>query len=527
MVERTRVRVYLQQKHIDCRSVRLILPLKMPSPISFGMFELLLLFSVVRANRNPPNWIYAVESANIDSGIHCEGDYPPHPPQVLLPWENVFYGHLEHGVYRSLAHICLSITYGGQPQNLGGTCSPTATDPFSISFLPDQLFHDLGTILYCKTKCWCTGGSGRPVRPASGYGQRGEIPTRNSFYRHFREFNSIVPMTELVQIALNKFADLEFLEDVHYLPARIQLVHLAGLASEQLVCDEAPIPLVNFPLSSILYATLLEFCAASMYGGSQIGNMGGFCSRTAFFGSIWNQDEDLTHPVLIGDHLAKAYCFAKCYCVGTLPPPPIRTIPFARRFMVDTSGVDVKIYDMRSPSEGDLSITILTQASGGEGSTQGSTQATVNLTAACDGQDSIFCNSARPKDQQAISINTRSRPLSSHTRNAKPRGGLCRGSCSDGVACGMGCSCTVDLSVEDLHQHGQNPLFPAAICLAISITTAIGSKGLGGGRRRSLGSDQQQMACVCNATYVSFGCCGSQTGIIWESREDKLGELKV
>lgn len=37
----------------------------------------------------------------------------------------------------------------------------------------------------------------------------------------------------------------------------------------------------------------------------------------------------------------------------------------------------------------------------------------------------------------------------------------------------------------------------------------------------------ERVACPCNATYVSYGCCGSETGIVWETPDKKLGELKA
>ena len=36
-----------------------------------------------------------------------------------------------------------------------------------------------------------------------------------------------------------------------------------------------------------------------------------------------------------------------------------------------------------------------------------------------------------------------------------------------------------------------------------------------------------RVACPCNATYVSYGCCESRTGIVWETPDKKLGELKA
>ena len=36
------------------------------------------------------------------------------------------------------------------------------------------------------------------------------------------------------------------------------------------------------------------------------------------------------------------------------------------------------------------------------------------------------------------------------------------------------------------------------------------------------GTSGELVACICNSTYISYGCCGSQTGIIWEPQELNL-----
>ncbi|KAI9669525.1 MAG: hypothetical protein M1817_004644 [Caeruleum heppii] len=36
-----------------------------------------------------------------------------------------------------------------------------------------------------------------------------------------------------------------------------------------------------------------------------------------------------------------------------------------------------------------------------------------------------------------------------------------------------------------------------------------------------------QVACPCNASYVSHSCCGSSTGVVWEGSSARLGQLKL
>lgn len=51
------------------------------------------------------------------------------------------------------------------------------------------------------------------------------------------------------------------------------------------------------------------------------------------------------------------------------------------------------------------------------------------------------------------------------------------------------------------------------------------SGGLGG--RDLADGSSQDLACACNATYVSTKCCWADDGLVWESELAKLGEIRV
>ena len=496
----------------------------MPSPVVFAILGLLLpSFSIVLANRNPPGWIYAVDIVGAHQGVHCAGDFPPHTPQMLTPW-----GNQRYATYNNLAHICLSTIYLGRTLNLGGICSTTATDPYSLSFLPDNMQLSVECNLYCKTKCWCTGGESGFTRSASQYGRGQELPIRHTYFTYNRLSNSITPITQISELINRHFAHIQLLESFPFVPYKILQVHLSGLESERVACSDWPMPQLEPPLNAVAYTSLLEFCAASIYGGSQIGNMGGYCKQDPVFGRIWSQDEDLAHPTLVGKYPFLVFCFALCQCADSPTPNVMRALPFAPGLAVDVRQDVIYIHDLNRPLGHPEVFSFQVQQSDDDGSpTTHGTQSMINLNAVCDGQDSDMCTNAVSKNRKSISLEMRSDPLPILSQVYRPHRSSCRGTCSGQIMCRAGCSCAVDLPEEDLHQLGQDPVFPSAICLAISVITAINSNGVRGIGGRDLASDQQQMACVCNSTYVSFGCCGIPTGMIWESGKNKLGELEI
>jgi hypothetical protein len=97
----------------------------------------------------------------------------------------------------------------------------------------------------------------------------------------------------------------------------------------------------------------------------------------------------------------------------------------------------------------------------------------------------------------------------------------CHGWCSS--PCGSECSCALIGSIE-AGRGGDDPVYPSTMgrCVAIASLFAAGS-WLG---KRGDG-EEGVLGCVCNASYVSFRCCGSEDGVVWEDSLYKLGRLEL
>ena len=92
----------------------------------------------------------------------------------------------------------------------------------------------------------------------------------------------------------------------------------------------------------------------------------------------------------------------------------------------------------------------------------------------------------------------------------------CQGSCNG--PCGAQCSCSV-VGGKEAGWNGEDPVFPLTMvrCMENAIS------GSWFGKR----DDEDVLGCVCNASYVSLGCCGSLDGVVWEDSEQKLGTLDL
>ena len=75
--------------------------------------------------------------------------------------------------------------------------------------------------------------------------------------------------------------------------------------------------------------------------------------------------------------------------------------------------------------------------------------------------------------------------------------------CTAGGA--KGCLCSTQ---SEQYQPGKGMVMFVAACVV-----SLGGKRDGG------------RPCPCNGTYVSYGCCGVEDGMVWEGAEFKLGEL--
>ena len=87
------------------------------------------------------------------------------------------------------------------------------------------------------------------------------------------------------------------------------------------------------------------------------------------------------------------------------------------------------------------------------------------------------------------------------------------------------CFCAVP-GPRDAKNLGLDPIFPPAVCLILNAAVAAINSGLTGKREVDqaalyVDGEGHPARCLCNATYISPACCGSQHGMI---HEDMFGK---
>ncbi|KAI9889608.1 MAG: hypothetical protein M1814_005115 [Vezdaea aestivalis] len=93
-------------------------------------------------------------------------------------------------------------------------------------------------------------------------------------------------------------------------------VLVTGLADNRIVCEGGVPPFTFVAGQDLYYTDLLAVCAGSIYGGNNLGNLGGSCGRTASGGYLLTFSSVLRHPEAEGPYasLLKLYCATKCKC---------------------------------------------------------------------------------------------------------------------------------------------------------------------------------------------------------------------
>lgn len=94
--------------------------------------------------------------------------------------------------------------------------------------------------------------------------------------------------------------------------------------------------------------------------------------------------------------------------------------------------------------------------------------------------------------------------------------------CHSPAGCGTDingpCKC-VEPDARTARKYGLDPTFPPAICLMI-MSLSVGSSIVGGKRslpqppQLTLDGEGKPWRCLCNATYVSAGCCTAPDGLL-------------
>jgi hypothetical protein len=108
-------------------------------------------------------------------------------------------------------------------------------------------------------------------------------------------------------------------------------------------------------------------------------------------------------------------------------------------------------------------------------------------------------------------------------------GQTCDGPAADqcsGAATDSDCTCRL-LGLPVARLLGFDPVGTAGYCIEMLVLQALlqsasTSRNL---PKRDLVEMEGDWPCLCNTSYVSKGCCGSQDGIIWEDSRLKMGTL--
>ncbi|KAI9679214.1 MAG: hypothetical protein M1817_005233 [Caeruleum heppii] len=321
------------------------------------------------------------------------------------------------------------------------------------------------------------------------------------------------------------------------------------------------------------WRTLKELCAVQLAGGEGEANAGGYCHRFPQGGSaVAFTDEmtprlDWTWTYLRVPMAVRSYCFAHCRCATQSPRPLLASIanvwPLLHNVNVVTKkakglglngGIDVEIRGADGAVTRTLPIVPAADQAGAE-----------IVVGTCGPDKKRFCDEpwpssilgptprGPPQKPSATSIPTGVNPPADPKKDAQPQ--QCdvkddKQTCS----CGGGCSSISDCSWQ---------AFGHCKCVASSTKTSGGvsrylgrcaqivtgwDAGLRKVRRRDAAETRptdsllmanvtfdggtvglmdvatlQRVPCPCNASYVSFACCASEDGVVYEEREKRLG----
>jgi hypothetical protein len=231
----------------------------------------------------------------------------------------------------------------------------------------------------------------------------------------------------------------------------------------------------------------------------------------------------------------QAYCRSICRC-GDQPDPTSPQYPPAV-YLNDWPGLDVLV---TFPNEGVLvhmksktnpSVTTAAWTSvvvPGHVSSARHGNQDPTVAAFCGESGCRFTTNTAWIEHRGIS-RLPGNPEFTAVRDTTSQSSTCGGKCTNFQDCAddvtIPCRCKVHPEAHELLKSGFNPryLSPVAVCLGATFMAAgLSFKSRLGLKRRDLDLSD---GCPCNSTYVSYACCESPNGIVWEPLEQKLGEL--
>ncbi|KAI9678174.1 MAG: hypothetical protein M1817_006119 [Caeruleum heppii] len=491
------------------------------------------------------------DDADPSGRITCLGPLPP--------WRLPAFRAFDPNLF-TLQQLCAKPQYGGRAmyQHIGGWCDADRSVPGSAGreraalvvfdshprARTSQVLLRPRLALYCSMRCHCdlnANGGDLSVQPRAlpqettlhsdrdGHAYRIKLDVFDD-YKRFVEHRGSLGSSPARAIGLASPLLASDVESVRPSDGN----DLVGLEDANQVECSGDLP--DHPLPSPMryqdYENLTQLCAVHLSGGLGAANAGAFChgnidgQRDVRFANEMTPRIEWTLPQW-NQLQTRFHCWFNCYCRGNGSPWGKKPRPRWRmRENLDIverpdGSVDAEV--LPYPESGSSTPSVKNVASA-----PGAGQSRTLRRCGADGRQ--FCRipdpASLPAAPPAASLPEHSRPAAAAAAEPYPQ---CGARCTSNRDCrgadpsAAGCRC-VAADVETARTAGLDPVFPGAVCLLV--TAALSNRPFKanplGGRSPS---DVPAIACACNATYVSRGCCDSDDGMIWEAPSLKLGNL--
>ena len=437
----------------------------------------------------------------------------------------------------SMQKLCAHPLYGGDSNgpNLRGYCHEgdvffgmnSLGNPFQgnsrfagiVQFNPMtavDFARSLRNYLECRNRCFCNHGLEEPSPQP-----RHVVATRKTFDNPalLTDWTITLDTRDKAEKAVStELTRLYFLDNYRIRPGVDGYAYRhedVGIHfSNRIMCD-GPLPTFALPAPYDIhdFASNQALCATQLSGGNPAANAGAYCHRNLPFDQeqrvisfaddqtprldwTWNPGSGAAFFKVAS---LRFHCWKNCACslpgrVKNYVDPMlgmwewmVENMP--RNTISTTKGGR---YPMGSSTD-ENGVILTTYRGGGSGNQR--------CGANADKQD---CDIPWPVEilglvPKAVTRAAATQPQAPTIEASKK---VCGNKCSGMKDCGEDCLCRMP-SMEEARALGVDPVVPAALCL--SLASVFG---------RELESLEDQINCLCNATYKAPACCHSRDGIV-------------
>ena len=466
--------------------------------------------------------------------------YDPRKNITCLGDESVIGWNIGPARYQgtSMQKLCADPQYGGDSSgpNLRGYChegdvffgnnivrSPFQETRFAgnVQFNPMtavDLARSLRNYLECRNRCFCNYGLEDPSPQP-----RHVAETRKTFDNPTQSIDWTIRLDtqdkaeKAVSYALTR---LYFFDNYFLRPGLDSYAYRhedVGIdVSNRITCD-GPLPTFALPAPYDIhnFANNQALCATQLSGGSPAANAGAYCHQKLHlngeqpivsFADDQTPRLDWTWNPGSGAAFFKAaslrfHCWKNCACsfpgrVKNYVDPTLWMWEWMVENMPKNSISTTKGSRYPMGSSTDENGVILTTY---KGSGSGNQRCAANADKqGCDIPWPVEILGPVPKAVMRAAATQPQAPTIQAWETKK----LCGNKCSGMEDCGEDCLCRMP-STEEARALGVDPIVPAALCLGLA--SVFG---------RELGSLEEQVDCLCNATYIAPACCHSRDGIV-------------